>query len=211
VTLIGGFVQDVTGCAKQVVVAGIGVNIVSDLLERVPTALGEPSWASELRANSEVGVAEWMTVDEVEAAVRRAHTGQVDKAGRPYIEHLQAVAERVRERGGTGAQIAAAWLHDAIEDGALSREWLRDAGLSEETKDIVLAVTKYAGESPGTYAARILATPGALVVKEADLAHNTSPDRLAALDGPTRQRLIAKCAAMRSLLGLADGPRRRGL
>ncbi|WP_406447417.1 HD domain-containing protein [Streptomyces sp. NBC_01613] len=144
-----------------------------------------------------------MTLAEVEATARAAHEGQTDKAGRPYTEHLRAVAEGVRTRGGDEEQIAAAWLHDAVEDDALPEQWLHEAALSRRTKDIVLAVTKRAGEGPQEYAGRILATPGALLVKEADLAHNADPARLARLDDEaTRTRLTEKYTRMRTLLGL---------
>ncbi|MFJ7235966.1 HD domain-containing protein [Streptomyces olivaceus] len=138
---------------------------------------------------------------EVEAVARAAHEGQTDKAGRPYAEHLRAVAEGVRHRGGDDEQIAAAWLHDAVEDDALTERWLDGAALSRRTKDIVLALTRRPGEPPEEYAARILATPGALLVKEADLAHNADPARLAVLDEATRTRLAEKYARMRTLLG----------
>ncbi|GAA2537769.1 HD domain-containing protein [Streptomyces levis] len=144
-----------------------------------------------------------LTTAEVEATARAAHRGQTDKAGRPYEEHLRAVAEGVRARGGDEEQIAAAWLHDAVEDDALPAQWLREAALSRRTKDIVRALTKRPGEPPEAYAARILATPGALLVKEADLAHNADPARLAVLDAATRKRLTEKYARMRALLGLA--------
>ncbi|WP_405629479.1 HD domain-containing protein [Streptomyces sp. NBC_00016] len=143
-----------------------------------------------------------LTLPEVESLARAAHQGQTDKAGRPYAEHLQAVAEGVRARGGDVDQIAAAWLHDAVEDDALSETWLAEAALSDRTKAVVLAVTKRAGETQEAYAGRILATPGALLVKEADLAHNADPARLAVLDAPTRARLTEKYARMRALLGL---------
>ena len=39
-------------------------------------------------------------------------------------------------------------------------------------------------------------------MKEADLAHNADPARLAVLDEPTRTRLTEKYARMRALLGL---------
>ncbi|MEV7790691.1 HD domain-containing protein [Streptomyces sp. NPDC087512] len=142
---------------------------------------------------------------EVEAVARAAHAGQTDKAGRPYAEHLRAVAEGVERRGGDDEQIAAAWLHDAVEDDALSERELNEAALSRRTKDIVLALTKRPGEPPEAYAARILATPGARLVKEADLAHNADPARLAVLDEATRARLTEKYARMRALLGLT-GP-----
>jgi (p)ppGpp synthase/HD superfamily hydrolase len=143
-----------------------------------------------------------LTLARIEATARAAHAGRTDKAGRPYEEHLRAVAEGVRARGGDEEQIAAAWLHDAVEDDALSEQWLREAELSSRTKAIVRAVTKRTGEPPEAYAARILATPGALLVKEADLAHNADPARLAVLDEATRERLTEKYARMRALLGL---------
>nr|WP_229909168.1 HD domain-containing protein [Streptomyces flavofungini] len=141
-----------------------------------------------------------MTLAEVEAVARRAHAGQTDKAGRPYAEHLAAVAEGTRARGGSDGQIAAAWLHDAIEDDALTPEWLAAAALAPATKAIVLALTKRPGEPPEAYAARIRATPGAVLVKESDLAHNADPGRLAVLDETTRDRLTAKYAHLRALL-----------
>jgi (p)ppGpp synthase/HD superfamily hydrolase len=146
-----------------------------------------------------------LTLAEIEALARTAHAAQTDKAGRPYTEHLQAVVDGVRERGGDDEQIAAAWLHDAVEDDVLSEDWLREAALTGRTKDIVLALTKREGEPPESYAKRIRTTPGALVVKASDLAHNADPARLAVLDEHTRARLTKKYAAMRALLGLPPG------
>ncbi|MEV7685629.1 HD domain-containing protein [Streptomyces bungoensis] len=143
-----------------------------------------------------------LTPAEVEAVARDAHAGQTDKAGRPYAEHLAAVAEGVRARGGDTDQIAAAWLHDSIEDDALTRDWLARAALTPRTRAIVDALTKRPGEGPEGYARRILATPGALLVKQADLAHNADPERLAVLPEETRKRLTEKYARMRALLGL---------
>ncbi|PIM73458.1 phosphohydrolase [Streptomyces sp. JV178] len=147
-----------------------------------------------------------LTLADIEAVARGAHAGQTDKAGRPYAEHLQAVAYGVAARGGDEDQIAAAWLHDAIEDEALTEDWLAEAPLTARTKNIVLALTKRPGEAPEAYAARILATPGAVLVKQSDLAHNANPARLAVLDEFTRARLTQKYARMRNLLGLPDEP-----
>lgn len=142
----------------------------------------------------------YLTLGEVEATARKAHAAQTDKAGRPYTEHLQAVAEGVAARGGTDEQIAAAWLHDAIEDGALSLGWLEAVELPGPVKEMVLALTKREGEDLAAYSRRIVATPGALLIKESDLAHNADPVRLAVLDEPTRLRLTEKYATMRRLL-----------
>ncbi|MFD5894086.1 HD domain-containing protein [Streptomyces sp. NPDC060366] len=144
----------------------------------------------------------YLSLAEVELIAREAHAGQTDKAGRPYAEHLQAVADGVRARGGSDEQIAAAWLHDSVEDDALSREWLDAAALPPSVKEMVLAVTKVRGEDTATYTRRILDTPGAPLVKESDLAHNADPGRLAVLDEATRIRLTEKYAEVRRLLGL---------
>lgn len=46
-----------------------------------------------------------------------AHRGQVRKyTGEDYITHPKAVADLVRGVGGTEHMIAAAWLHDTVED-----------------------------------------------------------------------------------------------
>ncbi|WP_031091976.1 HD domain-containing protein [Streptomyces sp. NRRL S-15] len=147
----------------------------------------------------------YLTLSQVEAIAREAHREQTDKAGRPYAEHLAAVAEGVRIRGGGEEQMAAAWLHDAVEDGALSRQWLEEAALPRRVKEMVLAVTKRDGEDLFAYTGRILATPGALLIKESDLAHNADPDRLAVLEPATRTRLTEKYAQVRGLLGLDGG------
>ncbi|WP_395293174.1 HD domain-containing protein [Kitasatospora hibisci] len=147
---------------------------------------------------------DYLSLAEVETIARRAHEGQVDKNGHPYSEHLAAVAHGVAARGGSDEQVAAGWLHDAIEDDALSREWLAEAALSGATKAIVDALTKRPGESLEVYTARILATPGALLVKQADLAHNSNPARLASLDDVTAARLAEKYRRTRELLGLAE-------
>lgn len=144
----------------------------------------------------------YLSLAEVELIAREAHAGQTDKAGRPYAEHLQAVADGVRARGGSDEQIAAAWLHDSVEDDALSRVWLDAAALPGAVKAMVLAVTKVRGEDTVTYTRRVLAVPGALLVKESDLAHNADPGRLAVLDEATRIRLTEKYAEVRRLLGL---------
>ncbi|WP_329113409.1 HD domain-containing protein [Streptomyces sp. NBC_01353] len=145
-----------------------------------------------------------LTLDQVEAIAREGHAHQRDKSGRPYLEHVQAVVDGVRERGGTDEQIAAAWLHDTIEDDVLSREWLATAALPPHVKDLVDAMTKRPGEGDESYTQRILATPGARLIKEADLAHNADPARLALLEEPTRTRLSEKYARMRRLLGVQE-------
>ena len=57
-----------------------------------------------------------------------AHAGQTDKAGRPYVEHLQRVAEALPEH-----LQAAGWLHDVIEDTPVDAETLHAFPFSPST------------------------------------------------------------------------------
>lgn len=49
-------------------------------------------------------------VERAKDLAHRAHAGQVDKAGRPYIEHVARVAAAVSDD--PEAEVVA-WLHDA--------------------------------------------------------------------------------------------------
>ncbi|MBO9041445.1 MULTISPECIES: HD domain-containing protein [Curtobacterium] len=133
---------------------------------------------------------------------REAHAGQVDKAGRAYIEHPVRVAKRVRRRNpdASAGVVAAALLHDVLEDTELTRADLLDRGIPVDVVDDVDAVTKRAGESPEEYFARVRARAGARAVKGADIEDNTDPERLAQLDEPTRRRLLAKYERSQQLL-----------
>ncbi len=61
------------------------------------------------------------SLDKIAAAAqfaRERHAGQKrkGKAGEPYIAHVEEVADLVASFGGDEETIAAAWLHDTIED-----------------------------------------------------------------------------------------------
>lgn len=57
------------------------------------------------------------TVENAIAIASRAHSGQTRKqSSTPYILHPMQVATLVMQHGGSLEQIAAAWLHDVIED-----------------------------------------------------------------------------------------------
>ena len=63
-------------------------------------------------------------VDAARNIAYKSHTGMTDKYGNPYFEHLERVANRVRdmeydmvdETSEINLYIAAAYLHDVIED-----------------------------------------------------------------------------------------------
>src|SRR5829696_1572337 len=67
----------------------------------------------------------------------KAHEGQKDKEGLPYILHPLRVMMRVE---GEEAQVVAV-LHDVIEDTSVTAEDLRRAGFGETVLAAVLCVT----------------------------------------------------------------------
>jgi GTP pyrophosphokinase len=90
----------------------------------------------ESQEESDTGV-----VERAFEVAERAHKGQLRKSGDPYITHPVAVAEILLDFGLDAKSIAAALLHDTIEDTSYSQESLRrDFGL--EVASLVDGVTK---------------------------------------------------------------------
>lgn len=137
------------------------------------------------------------TVDDAIRIARDAHEGQVDKSGRPYIGHPLRVMKSV---SGEYERMTAV-LHDVIEDTAVTAEDLAAQDCPPEVVAAVVAISKVPGEDQEAYLARVAANPIALAVKFADIADNTSPDRLAQLDEHTQRRLRAKYTAALTFLG----------
>ena len=70
-----------------------------------------------------------------------SHKGQLRRSGEPYITHPLAVAGIVARYGMDDVTIAAALLHDAVEDTVLTLEEV-EAAFGPEVRDIVDGVTK---------------------------------------------------------------------
>ena len=132
-----------------------------------------------------------------------AHAGQTDKAGRPYIEHVERVAETVTHPS-LGLAQAVAWLHDVMEDCGFAELDLMAAGMPADVVAAVEAITHRPHEPRTDYYARVRGNSLACAVKLADVADNSDPARLADLDEATRERLTAKYAKAREHLGPRD-------
>ena len=104
----------------------------------------------------------------------KAHEGQKDKSGLPYILHPLRVMMRVE---GEEAQIVAV-LHDVIEDTSVSAADLRQAGFSEQVVATVLCVTHRKDEPYADYVVRCKSNEVARRVKVADLEDNSRLDRI---------------------------------
>lgn len=80
-------------------------------------------------------------VERAFVAAENAHRGQLRKSGDPYITHPVAVAEILVEFGLDPATIAAALLHDTVEDTGYTSTRLR-ADFGDEVANLVEGVTK---------------------------------------------------------------------
>ena len=72
------------------------------------------------------------------------HEGQYRASGEPYICHPVAVADLLRDIGASAGVIAAGFLHDVVEDTAVTPEEL-EAHFGAEVRALVEGVTKLGG------------------------------------------------------------------
>ena len=104
------------------------------------------------------------------------HDGQFDKQGQPYILHPITVMHYLNSTDEELQCIAVG--HDIIEDTAVTVYFLRSRGFSERVIAGIDAMTKREEESLESYKARIFANKDAMLVKRADLKHNSDITRL---------------------------------
>lgn len=133
------------------------------------------------------------------------HARDVDKAGRPIIEHLSRVFLFVLEAGGERIHQIGALFHEAIEDGRATIETLLAAGLPSESVDLVLVLSRRAGEDYVAYIRRVMDHPDAVLIKVGDVDDNVDPQRLALL--PVQQAESLRKRYERALAMLATTPR----
>lgn len=111
-----------------------------------------------------------------------AHHGQVDKSGLPYIFHPYHLAEQMPDE----VTACAALLHDVVEDTAVTMEELEREFPRKITK-VVRLLTRAEGTDYFAYVRELRTNPAAVVMKLADLAHNSDETRLAGSVGETAE------------------------
>ncbi|HVR44776.1 MAG TPA: HD domain-containing protein [Thermoanaerobaculia bacterium] len=114
------------------------------------------------------------TIERAIEIAARAHAGQVDQAGAPYILHPLRVMLAV----GTPHERMTAVLHDVIEDTSLTLEDLRAEGFPGEVLDAIDALTKRRGENRLDAARRAARNTIARAVKLADVTDNMNLARI---------------------------------
>ncbi|WP_165170321.1 HD domain-containing protein [Adlercreutzia sp. ZJ242] len=127
---------------------------------------------------------------------RRAHEGQLDKAGEPYVNHPLHVAEAMD----TEEETCVALLHDVLEDSDFTVDDLREAGMPESVVAAVELLTHDERVDYLDYVRGVRKNPVAAKVKRADLEHNLDPKRLkrrlTAVDMKRRARYLEALAVL---------------
>ncbi len=134
-----------------------------------------------------------LTKKAIEIAFR-AHEGQVDKDGWPYVLHPVHLAEQMN----TEDECVVALLHDVVEDSDITFEELEKEGFTEVQLEALRLLTREKDE-PGLtkeekdrryfeYVERIGKNPIAKAVKMADLTHNMDKTRLSEITEKDEKR-----------------------
>lgn len=105
-----------------------------------------------------------------------AHAGQFDRGGKPYILHPLKVMHYLKSDDEELQCIALG--HDVIEDTNVTYQDLRDAGMSDRVIKGIAGMTKLPGQTPMEYREQVYKNKDSMLVKRADLRHNTDIRRL---------------------------------
>ena len=104
----------------------------------------------------------------------KAHFGQLDKGGSPYILHPIRVALHCQ----TEDEKIVALLHDVVEDTAMTFEDLKAEGFNDKLLEALKCLTKEEGEDYKTFIERVSTNHLATKVKIQDLKDNMDVTRL---------------------------------
>jgi guanosine-3',5'-bis(diphosphate) 3'-pyrophosphohydrolase len=115
-------------------------------------------------------------LDKMLMIATKAHHGQFDRGGNPYILHPLKVMHYLKTDD--EELMCMALGHDVIEDTSVTYKDLREAGISERVIEGIRALTKVPGQTYEEYKEGVFANEDAMRVKMADLRHNTDIRRL---------------------------------
>ena len=125
----------------------------------------------------------------------RAHKGQKDKAGAPYILHPLRLMLRME----TDTERIVAVLHDVVEDSPYSFEALSKAGYPPEIISALDCLSRRENEPYDTFIERVKTNPLTRKVKLADLEDNMDIKRFKTMTEKDLKRLDAYRKAWNSL------------
>lgn len=117
-----------------------------------------------------------------------AFAGTYDRGGNPYILHCLKVMHYVNTNDEELQCIALG--HDLLEDTSVTALMLYEQGFSERVVQGIQCLTKVEGESYEEYKIKVFSNKDAVLVKMADLRHNSDIRRLKGITEKDIQRMI---------------------
>ena len=129
----------------------------------------------------------------------KAHEGQVDKSGMPYVNHVM----RVMTAGRTENEKIVGVLHDVVEDTHWTFDELLAEGFPSHIVDALHCVTKLSDDEPyDEFIERVKTNPLAVAVKINDLTDNMDVRRYKELTEWDIKRLRKYLSAYQVLINM---------
>lgn len=116
----------------------------------------------------------WNAVHAAEDLVALHQQNRRWYSGEPYYQHCLRVSRTVALISNDPAVVAAAVLHDLVEDTDITLDVLRAMGFPERTIELVGMMTHPEGVSYPDYIDSLLSDPEATLIKKADISDNLS-------------------------------------
>lgn len=132
-----------------------------------------------------------------------AHRGQYRRTGEEYVNHPYRVARRASDLGFSVHVVAAALLHDVVEDTDYTLTDLRQMGFPEDVVRAVDSVTRRPGEAYFDLVRRAAADPIGRIVKQLDNDDNSGDEGSSPSGYRDRVRSIRKYVKARTILRAA--------
>jgi len=135
-------------------------------------------------------------IDRAITLSAEAHSGQVDKAGQPYILHPLRLMLKFQQTD----EMVVAVLHDVVEDSNISLDDLIGYGFSVPVVEAIDCLSRRDGESYEKFIKRIAVNDLARKIKIEDLKDNMDLTRLHLVSDKDLARIEKYHSALRMLL-----------
>ena len=125
----------------------------------------------------------------------KAHAGQVDKAGQPYVLHPL----RLMLKFETEVEMIVAVMHDVIEDSEFTQDDLKKFGFSESIVEAIDCLSKRNGENYDDFVLRVSQNNLASKIKVEDIKDNLDITRLNKITDKDLKRVEKYHRALKAL------------
>lgn len=143
-----------------------------------------------------------LMINEAIKIIQTEFANKVDKAGQPYIHHLERVAQKVTDEGLPDEVKIVALLHDLLEDAPEWNENKLRKFFTEKIIESILALTHKPNQTYDEYIEQVCRNQWATHVKKADLEDNMDITRLNELTDIDIERLKKYHKAYRHILSV---------